>query len=318
MKTIKVTILLSCLTLLTCNSVSETQTPPEAPKNDKIYIADPFILLHKGTYYAYGTSRDDGFEVYVSQDLNNWKKHTDLALSQADSYGEKWFWAPEVYYNSESKTFYMYYSAEEHICVAISESPLGPFKQVERKPMRAEKAIDSSLFIDDDGTPYLFFVRFINGLTIWVAQLESDLTTIKENTLKKCLEATSDWELQQDRVTEGPSVFKYNGIYYLLYSANNYQSRDYAVGYATASSPMGTWSKSTDNPVLHKPGMKLVGTGHGSIFFDKNGNFKYVFHSHFSTTKVHPRQMNITDMAIDDNAKLTISSSKIISSFSLK
>lgn len=42
-----------------------------------------------------------------------------------------------------------------------------------------EKCIDNSLFIDDDGTPYLFFDRFNDGLNIWVAELEKDLMTIK-------------------------------------------------------------------------------------------------------------------------------------------
>lgn len=31
-----------------------------------------------------------------------------------------------------------YYSAEEHICVATSPSPLGPFKQAIKQPMRTE------------------------------------------------------------------------------------------------------------------------------------------------------------------------------------
>ena len=34
-----------------------------------VYFGDPFILLHDGTYYAYGTGAADGISVYVSQDL---------------------------------------------------------------------------------------------------------------------------------------------------------------------------------------------------------------------------------------------------------
>ena len=29
-------------------------------------LGDPFILLHNGTYYAYGTHSDEGIEVYIS------------------------------------------------------------------------------------------------------------------------------------------------------------------------------------------------------------------------------------------------------------
>jgi beta-xylosidase len=62
-------------------------------------------------------------------------------------YGEKWFWAPEVYY--ADGRFLMYFSAEERICVATSDSPLGPFKQEVQKPIiEGEKSIDNTLFID--------------------------------------------------------------------------------------------------------------------------------------------------------------------------
>jgi len=36
------------------------------------------------------------------------KKYSSLALSKVDFYGNKWFWSPEVYYNNENQTFYMY------------------------------------------------------------------------------------------------------------------------------------------------------------------------------------------------------------------
>ena len=89
-------------------------------------IADPYVLFYEDTYYAYGTSRADGFEVYSSKDLKSWKRSSRLALSKEDSYGDKWFWAPEVYYVAKEKKFYMYYSVEEHVCVATSDSPFGP------------------------------------------------------------------------------------------------------------------------------------------------------------------------------------------------
>jgi regulation of enolase protein 1 (concanavalin A-like superfamily) len=38
--------------------------------------------------------------------------------------------------------------------------------------------------------------------------------------------------------------------YVLLYSANDFRSADYAVGYATAPSPLGPWRKAPRNPVL--------------------------------------------------------------------
>ena len=34
-----------------------------------VLLGDPFIMLHDGTYYAYGTYADEGIEVYTSDDL---------------------------------------------------------------------------------------------------------------------------------------------------------------------------------------------------------------------------------------------------------
>lgn len=138
----------------------------------------------------------------------------------------------------------MFYSTEEHICVATADSPLGPFKQDEHKPIREEKSIDTSVFFDEDGKAYLYFVRFNDGNVIWCAELKENLKEIKEETLTQCFKAEEPWELVLPKVVEGPSVFKQNGVYYLIYSANGYTSQDYAVGFATSDSPFGPW-KST-------------------------------------------------------------------------
>ena len=43
-----------------------------------INIRDPYVLLHEGKYYLYGTrgatcwGEADGFDAYVSDDLENW------------------------------------------------------------------------------------------------------------------------------------------------------------------------------------------------------------------------------------------------------
>lgn len=106
---------------------SSVKTQEHLAHNTPIVLADPFILLHDDTYYAYGTHASDGIEVYTSHDLKEWHKEPLLALHKDNSYGDKWFWAPEVYETDDM--FYMYYTADEHICVAVADSPYGPFKQ---------------------------------------------------------------------------------------------------------------------------------------------------------------------------------------------
>lgn len=285
---------------LSCGNATENNK--EDSSKIPVPLADPFILLHNGTYYAYGTGADDGIEIMVSNDLKTWKRAANdenrLALHKNDSYGERWFWAPEVYFINGK--FYMYYSAEEHICVATSDSPLGPFKQDEKKPMlEGEKAIDNSLFIDDDGTPYLFFDRFNDGLNIWVAQLEPDLMTLKTETLHPCIHVSQEWETVWPRVNEGAFVIKRDGVYYMTYSANSYESPFYGIGCATATDIMGEWTKYEHNPLLQKPG-NLVGVGHSAIFTDKNGNLKKVFHAHRDKNNIHPRNMYITSVIFEN------------------
>ncbi len=291
-----------CLMLIfgisSCNNAVKQEV---ISTNEPILFGDPFIMLYDTTYYAYGTNAKDGIEVYISSNLTNWKKMPDLALSKENSWADRWFWAPEVYYIKEKNKFFMYYSADEHICVATSDSPLGPFIQEEKQPMIAdEKCIDSSLFIDEDGKPYLYFDRFNDGLNIWVAELEDDLKTIRKSTLTKCIHVSQTWEEVWPRVNEGAFVIKHKGTYYMTYSANSYESPFYGIGYATANSPMGPWTKYDKNPIFQKPDT-LVGVGHSAMFKDREGQLRITFHAHNNKEKIHPRLMYITDVQFTDD-----------------
>ena len=221
-------------------------------------------------------------------------------MNKKDVWGESWFLAPEVY--EINGVFYMYYSANEHICVATSDSPLGPFTQKIRKPMiENEKCIDNSLFIDEDGTPYLFFDRFNDGLNIWVAELEKDYMTIKENTMHPCIHVSQKWEEVWPRVNEGSFVVKHEDLYYMTYSANSYESQFYGIGCATATDIMGEWKKYDTNPLLQKP-EGLVGVGHSAMFVDKEGSLRIVYHAHKDMQHIHPRAMYIGKVDfVDEN-----------------
>ncbi|SMO89019.1 Glycosyl hydrolases family 43 [Saccharicrinis carchari] len=283
-----------------CNTSNEDQEEPiEAMA--KVPLGDPFIMLYDDTYYAYGTLSEDGIAVMVSDDMLTWKTPKSLsdglALHKRDVWGDRWFWAPEVYHVNGK--FYMYFSADEHICVATADNPLGPFVQEVKKPMIAdEKCIDNSLYIDDDSKPYLYFDRFNDGLNIWVAELTDDLLEILPETMKKCIHVSQEWETVWPRVNEGAFVIKHNGTYYMTYSANSYESQFYGVGFATSDRVDGTWTKYEKNPILQKPG-NLVGVGHSAMFRDKDGNLQIVFHAHNSATKIHPRHMYISKVTFE-------------------
>lgn len=263
---------------------------------EPVPLADPFVLLHEGTYYAYGTHAPDGIEVYTSQDLQHWR-YAGLALKKEDARCEKWFWAPEVYRVKDG--FLMYVSLDEHICAARADSPLGPFRQVGGPMLPGEKSIDHTLFIDDDGTPRIFFDRFIGALTIWTAELEPDLVTIRKETLRRCIFPEQPWERRLGKVNEGAAVLKHGGKYYLTYSGNGYTSPEYGIGCAVAERPEGPWVKDRRNPLLQRVG-GLVGVGHHGFFTDKEGKLRVAFHAHFSKERIHPRLMYLTTAGFVD------------------
>lgn len=294
-------------TIFSCSDkvpTSDTDADMEISEAEvsKVPFGDPFIMLWEDKYYAYGTLKEDGIAVFVSEDLETWRIPNDapggLVLHKDNVWGDHWFWAPEVYHVDGK--FYMYYSANEHISVATSDSPVGPFIQELQKPMiEDEKCIDNSLFIDDDGKPYLFFDRFNDGLNIWVAELEDNLIDIKPETLRKCINVSQEWEKVWPRVNEGSYVIKRNGTYFMTYSANSYESQFYGIGFATAENITGTWTKHEDNPIFQKPG-DLVGVGHSAMFTDKDGKLSIAFHAHNSTKKIHPRHMYISSVSFEN------------------
>lgn len=277
----------SLITLLSCSDNRNEISEP-------VYLADPFILMDNGTYYMYGTGHPDGIRVLTSDDLKNWSvpDRSPFALHKSDSYGKEGFWAPEVYKIGDE--YLMYYTAECHICAAFSKSPLGPFIQKKQEPI--EVGIDNSLFIDDDGIPYIFWVKWDqeHGNAIWSAQLEENLTHIISGTERLCLYKSQDWEKIKLDVNEGPFVIKHEGIYYLTYSANCYSSHHYGVGYAVSESIDGPWEKYQENPILSSP-EDLKGTGHHAFFKDADGCLKMVFHSHYNKEQVLPRITHITN-----------------------
>ena len=249
--------------------------------------ADPFILEHEGTYYLYSTNSPDGFRVFVSDDLATWEEK-GYCLKKEDVKGEGGFWAPEI--TVKDGKFYMVYVADEHLGVAVSDSPLGPFRQEEKRWLSERNAIDGHFFVDDDGMTYLYYVRFDNGNVLYVAKMSDDLTSLDEEHETFLFRADKEWELHDCEVVEGPFVLKRNGTYFLTYSANHTRSPYYAVGYATSDFPTGPFTKYENNPILHKTD-KVHGVGHHSLFYKADGKtLVCVYHRHFSTSQFTPRQ----------------------------
>lgn len=267
-----------------------------------LLLADPTIFAHEGKYYAYGTNganADTGIPVYTSTDLVHW---TDkgFALKKEDAFGDRGFWAPQVF--RYMKKFYMAYTANESIAIAVSDRPEGPFRQQLREPLpSSSKQIDPFVFFDK-GKIYLYHVRLDSGNRIFVGRLKDDLSALVPGTLKECIHAEAGWENTQNvpwPVAEGPTMIKRNGRYYLFYSCNDFRNIDYAVGIAVSETPEGPFRRIAQNPVISRHNTGANGSGHGDVLFS-GGKWYYVFHIHFDEKKVGPRKTVLMEMKWED------------------
>ena len=278
-----------------------TEMAPSGAEQGQVYrnpvfrdfqAADPGVLKVDGKYYCYSTSAPIGYYVYVSEDLVNWSNE---GLCMGEAWGlnrSGYYWAPEVVRRADGK-FVMVASVEEHLGFAVADSPLGPF--IPEKSWTFDKTIDGHIFLDEDGRGYLFCVSWRSGhdYGIWAYALEDDLVTVKQETEVQVISPTDAWEQVSGRVTEGPFVLKHNGKYYLTYSGNGYDAKEYAVGYAVSDSPLGPYEKYKANPILSYTS-KLYGPGHHSFTVSPDGSeLIIVYHTHASTTAVHPRTICI-------------------------
>ena len=289
-------------------------------------IGDPFVLLSEdGYFYMYATSIGTGFIGWRSPDMVNWTRlGAVFSPPHPDHWGRDSFWAPEVvFYNNK---YYMFYSAKWkqneslRIGVAISDSPSGPFVDALDEPLFdfGWAAIDGHVLFDDDGTIYLYFSRdcsenVINGVSeshIYVVTLSDDLLSVTSEPIfliapSQSWEAGGDW-----RWNEGAWVIKHEGLYYLMYSANYYASREYSVGYAVSESPIGPFTKYANNPILHAPGgwNHVSGPGHNSVVRSQDGREMFaVYHTHtFPSDPSGNRQVQIDRMGFREDGTMFI------------
>jgi len=253
----------------------------------------------------------------------------------------KHLWAPEVAYNPSTKKFVMTYSGYyvgdlATVSVATSDSPLGPFVDVyggepgflAPTGNSAKASIDASIFVDSDGTPYLYYCNDCtrNGIDnfkntgnywgiseIWVVKLDSTWTKTT-GTHTRCITPYQEWETQNDPGSadgmhapntawnEGPYVYKHNNVYYMTYSANPYWNPMYGVGLAFAKSPTGPWTKYHANPIVVKQAGLTAGTGHNMFFKDFSGTLWCAYHTYSdpNTSGNVPRELLLSRAWFDN------------------
>jgi GH43 family beta-xylosidase len=107
--------------------------------------------------------------------------------------------------------------------------------------------------------------------------------------------ARSGGTMKDRRWEEGSTTFERGGVYYLTYSANNWQTPEYGVGYAVSKSPLGPFTKYAGNPILSQnASIGMYSTGHGSVAFSPDGRQAYYVH-HGRPTPTDPQRRLYTD-----------------------
>ena len=96
-------------------------------------------------------------------------------------------------------------------------------------------------------------------------------------------------------------------ITYMMYSANFFGGKNYAVGYATYENPLGPFTKADNNPVLQKntetSGL-VTGTGHNMVF-TASGKMHCVYHGRTEKTG-DQRMVFIDPIKILSDGKLVV------------
>ena len=256
---------------------------------------DPFVVGLDGTYYAYATGGGGRLlQVATSIDLVSWTPPAE-ALNGEPSWMAGSTWAPEVYETAGG--YLMYYSGrsatarpngEGAPCIssALADDPAGPFVDETDGPLVCQPdlggSIDPTAFTDDDGTRYLLWKNDGNCCAIptrlWMQELTSDGRALAGNEpIDLGLTGDAPWE---DGLIEAPTLFEKDGTHYLFYSANMYETHEYAVGYATSDAVTGPYVDADENPILtYETPATAVGTGHQSIFADDDGDLWMAYHA---------------------------------------
>ncbi len=307
-----------------------TADPSAHVFDDKIYIYPSHDLPHEGEDNDNGDEYNmEDYHILSMDNLEAPCVDNGEALHMKDvAWVSKQMWAPDVAYKNGK--YYLYFPARDkdglfRLGVAISDSPVGPFK-AEPDYIQGSYSIDPAVLVDDDGKSYIYYGGLWGGqLEKWktgeynpvggelegnydfncdavgpmFAELNDDMVSFKttpknlvildENGVP--LKATDE----ERRYFEGPWMHKYNGKYYLSYSTGT----THYIVYATADTPDGpfTYQGRILEPVLGW-------TTHHSIV-EYHGKWYLFYHDcELSNGINHRRCVKFTELKYDENGKI--------------
>ncbi|MHA7964847.1 family 43 glycosylhydrolase [Paenibacillus sp. CAU 1782] len=250
------------------------------PVVQTMYTADPAPLVYNDTFYLYTGHDEDNasfftmkeWRVYSTTDMANWTDHGSPLDLTAFSWAKSDAWAAQVI--QRNGKFYYYVTVSQQsggyaVGVAVSDSPTGPFKDVLGKPLVANngaRAIDPTVFIDDDGQAYLYWG---NG-SLWYVKLNEDMISYSGNIEQVDLSSGFGPE-GRSAYTEAAWLYKRGSLYYMLYAAGGIPEH---IAYSTSASPTGPWTYR--GVIMPTQGSSF--TNHPGVA-EYKGNSYFVYHN---------------------------------------
>lgn len=277
-----------------------------------INIRDPYVLKEGDTYYLYGTRARDfgkgtnGFDVYLSADLETWSEPKECFNSEKYGFNREVNWAPEVH--KYKGIYYMFATFTKEnglrgVYILKSDTPSGEFVPHSNGAVTPDEweCLDGTLYLSKSGEPYLVFchehTQIIDG-TICYLKLNEDLTKAISEPVLIFSGSSPEWadrkEPGEHYITDGPFLYRAeNGDLLLIWST--FINHRYAQ--CIAKSDNGE----IDGRFLHLPPLITDDGGHGMIF---NANEKRIltFHSPNKTNYERPVFRELEDA----NGNLTL------------
>ena len=261
-------------------------------QTDRINIRDPFVLVHEGTYYLYGTRGEtcwgmaDGFDVYTGRDLVSWEGPFVCFRNDGSFWADRNYWAPEVH--PWRGMFYMFASFRSETrrrgtAILRSASPSGPFEPWSDGPVTPAdwECLDGTFYVSPDGTPYMVFchewVQAGDG-EIHAMALTEDLRERAGDPflLFRASEAAWSCEVRHSsgktgRVTDGPFLWRReDGALLCLWSG--FSGKGYAQGLAVSGNGDIDGRFTQLEPLFRENG------GHGMLFRTLEGELRLALH----------------------------------------
>ncbi len=266
---------------------------------EDIHLRDPFVLVHGGKYYLYGSrgatawGDADGFDVFVSDDLKTFSDPIECFHNDGSFWSTRHYWAPEVH--EYRGAFYMFASflgkgMNRGTAILKADNPLGPFvPHSDRCVTPAEwGCLDGTLYIDKAGKPWIVFCRewtqIIDG-EVYAMPLTDDLRAAggKPILLWKASEApwvvTETNETTTGYVTDGPFLHRTEKGELLCLWAS-FSNKGYTQGITRSDN-----GEITGRFVQLDP-LEMPDAGHGMLFRTLQGQLMLTLHS----PNVHPHE----------------------------